>query len=163
MTHRGVDITARHLDISRLAAAYWRQSKRFFKKREGEGRAARRIECEDFVQDVLLTIHRRNDLPSAYDPSRASLSKYVWKICFSVASHGTERLEPEKLTREQDGAVSLLDAPVHDSAETIAAASVSPESARVLAELAAELHAEPASRRRRTPRPTPACQGTVRG
>ena len=95
----GVDITARWKDIQRLAMAYYRAPKtqEYLRASAAAGHAGRRMEAEDFVQEVALAIHRKNGTSGAYDPARGTLGTYVWRVCFSVASHGTERLDAEKL------------------------------------------------------------------
>ena len=95
----GVDITARWKDIQRLAMAYYRAPKtqEYLRASAAAGHAGRRMEAEDFVQEVALAIHRKNGTSGAYDPARGTLGTYVWRVCFSVASHGTERLDGETL------------------------------------------------------------------
>lgn len=95
----GVDITRQWKDIERLARAYYRapQTQEYLRARAKAGHAGRRIEADDFVQEVALAIHRKNGTAGAFDPSRGKLGTYVWRVCFSVASHGTERLDSESL------------------------------------------------------------------
>ena len=57
----------------------------------------RRVEVDDFVQDVALTIHRLNSKPSAFDCSKGTFGRWVWFVCRSVASHGTEKLDLDTL------------------------------------------------------------------
>lgn len=94
---RGVDVAAHFHDIRRLVTAYFRQpsTRAYLRSRANEGFRGARIELEDLVQDVALTIHRRNSQGSAFDPRRASMSKYVWKVTFTVLSHATERRDTE--------------------------------------------------------------------
>lgn len=96
-TPRGVDITAHHDDLCRLCLAYFRSNRATFRAAERDGRAGRRVEADDFVQDVLLTIHRRNSMDSAFDARRGGLSKYLWNVARTVASHATERQESDSL------------------------------------------------------------------
>jgi DNA-directed RNA polymerase specialized sigma24 family protein len=46
-----------------------------------------RIDPEDFVQDVLLTLHRRQSQPSRYDPTRSGWAHYVCIVARTVLSH----------------------------------------------------------------------------
>lgn len=96
-TRRGVDIAQNYRDVGRIAAAWFREprSQAYFRAAARAGKAGRRLEVEDFVQDVCMCIMRRNNTASAYDPARGSLSKYVRQTCFSVATHGTDRAETE--------------------------------------------------------------------
>jgi len=107
---RGIDIAAKHRDIDHLARAYWRMptTQDFIRRQIRNGKKGRRVEVDDFVQDVLLTIHRRNSMASAYNPQHvgregrvgASLSKYVYLICFTVLEHALRCAEPEQLLPE---------------------------------------------------------------
>lgn len=95
----GVDITAKWKDIQRLARAYYRdpRTQEYLRSKARAGHAGRRMEADDFVQEVALAIHRKNGTAGAFDPSRGKLGTYVWRVCFSVATHGTERLDAEAL------------------------------------------------------------------
>jgi DNA-directed RNA polymerase specialized sigma24 family protein len=46
-----------------------------------------RLDPDDFVQDVLLTLHRRQSQPSRYDPTRSGWSHYVCIVARTVLSH----------------------------------------------------------------------------
>lgn len=94
-TATGVDIAKHYLDITRIASAYFRspQTVEHFRQAARAGHAGRLMDREDFCQDVALAIHRKNGTAGAYDPKRASLGKYIWQVCFSVASHATECLD----------------------------------------------------------------------
>lgn len=93
----GIDVTARWKDIDRIVRAYFRseETQSYLRARALDGFAGRRVEVEDLVQLVTLTIWRRNGMRSAYDPARASFSKYVWVTARSVLSHATERRDTE--------------------------------------------------------------------
>ena len=140
---RGIDIAAKHRDIDHLARAYWRMptTQKFIRRQIHSGKKGRRVEVDDFVQDVLLTIHRRNSMPSAYNPQHvgregrvgASLSKYVYLICFTVLEHGVRCAEPEQLFCDGDtGRESADDATDSDDCESLAPAHIS--ALRALAE-----------------------------
>ena len=96
---RGIDVTKHYLDITRVASAYFRspQTVEHFRQAARAGHAGRLMDREDFCQDVALAIHRKNGTAGAYDPKRASLGKYIWHVCFSVASHATDRLDKVSL------------------------------------------------------------------
>lgn len=98
-TATGVDITKHYLDIARVASAYFRspQTVEHFRQAARAGHAGRLMDREDFCQDVAFAIHRKNGTAGAYDPTRASLGKYIWQVCFSVASHATECLDKVSL------------------------------------------------------------------
>jgi DNA-directed RNA polymerase specialized sigma24 family protein len=50
------------------------------------------VDGDDLVQEVLAAIARKNTLPrSAYDPRRASFSKYVWIVARSTAANVANR------------------------------------------------------------------------
>ncbi|MFO0588821.1 MAG: hypothetical protein U0441_14825 [Polyangiaceae bacterium] len=95
---RGIDVAARHGDIKRIVAAWLREPKTqsWLKAKRAEGKAARRIELDDLVQDVILLVLRRQNTASAYDPSRASLSKYVRLCAFTAVTHAVDRTDLEQ-------------------------------------------------------------------
>lgn len=94
---RGVDMRAHHKDVERLTRAFFRQNGAVFREAARSGHAGRRVEVDDFVQDVALTVLRLNNLPSAFDRSRGTFGRWVWFVCRSVASHGTEKLDLDTL------------------------------------------------------------------
>lgn len=92
---RGIDVTKHYQDIMRIAYAYFREPSTVdhFRKAAHAGHAGRLMDREDFCQEVALAVHRKNGTGGAYDPSRGSVGKFIWQVCFSVASHATERLD----------------------------------------------------------------------
>lgn len=71
-TPLGIDLAALHLDVRRIVLS----------KFHVEG-----VDREDLVATVIAAIARRNRLPSAYDPRRASLSKYVYTVAKCQAAN----------------------------------------------------------------------------
>ena len=69
---RGVDLAKRAGEVRRLVLA----------KYPGNS-----IDPDDIVQETLLTIHRRNSLPSAYDPSKSGFAHYVHIVAANVLGH----------------------------------------------------------------------------
>lgn len=49
-----------------------------------------RLDPDDLVQEVLLTIHRRNSLHSAFDPAKSGFVHYVHIVAANVLGHMTE-------------------------------------------------------------------------
>lgn len=84
----GIDVAKKAGDIQRIALKFFR----------GTG-----LDPNDLVQDVLCAILRKNGTPSAFDPSKASFSKYVYLVsrnvvCNALAKqkrHGRIALLPE--------------------------------------------------------------------
>lgn len=72
---RGIDITAKAGDIRKIVFAKFR---------------VEALDRDDLLQEVLFTIHRRNSLPSAFDPARAEFSTYVCMVARNVISHMLE-------------------------------------------------------------------------
>lgn len=95
----GIDVSARYQDIRRITIAHF-------------GRAG--IEIEDLVQEVMLAILRRNEMPrSAYDPSKSGLSHYVYLIAHNVACNALEaRRRHDRLALVPEPPEELADA--HD-------------------------------------------------
>jgi hypothetical protein len=76
-TPLGVDVALKAKDIRRITIAHVP--------------APKGIDPDDFVQEILLTIVRRNKLAGAFDPRRGSFSHYVVMVARSVRSHIVER------------------------------------------------------------------------
>ena len=93
----GVDIQAHYKDVEKLARSFFRQCGEVFRAAARSGHAGRRVEVDDFVQDVALTVHRLNSKPSAFDRSKGTFGRWVWFVCRSVASHGTEKVDLDTL------------------------------------------------------------------
>lgn len=93
----GVDIRAHYKDVVKLARSFFRQNVAVFQAAARGGHAGRRVEVDDFVQEVTLTVHRLNSKPSAFDRSKGTFGRWVWFVCRSVASHGTEKLDLDTL------------------------------------------------------------------
>lgn len=86
-TKLGVDLRLSYRDVRKLTGKFLSMNSTRRKilqcvgERSGAGRA---FYPEDFEQDILMTIHRRNHMPSAFDPRRGRLSTYVFQVCHSV-------------------------------------------------------------------------------
>lgn len=99
MDAKGIDVQSKYQDIYKLVLSVLRdeRAKRYLKAAEQAGRRGRRLagEGEDLVQEVAILIHRRNSTPSAFDPARASFSKYVVLCTWHVLTHATEGRDGE--------------------------------------------------------------------
>lgn len=93
-TPLGVDIGANYKAIDRIARGYFNMpsTRRFMAVRSAEGRCVNEVCEDDFSQEVLLTIVRRNHFPGAFDPRRAQLATYVWNVARTTLEHKTHRL-----------------------------------------------------------------------
>lgn len=94
---RGIDVALRYQDIRRIIGAMWRepQTVAWLRSAHRAGKAGRRLELDDLIQDCCLLVIRRQGTASAFDPDRGSFSRYVRLTAFTVASHGTDRTDLE--------------------------------------------------------------------
>jgi hypothetical protein len=90
----GIDLDAHHEDVRRIAAAI-------------HGRAVVRagFTFEEFYQNLCLAILRRNGMASAWDPRRASMSRYVVVLGRTVLNHMSVKAW-RRNRRHQLGAIS---------------------------------------------------------
>lgn len=92
-TARGVDVTLKFGEITRFCRMFLKDSsvRMFLRGRSLETGEARNIDVDDFTQEVLLLIHRRNQMPSAFNPRRGKLVTYFWRLCWTMLTHMTQR------------------------------------------------------------------------
>lgn len=72
----GIDVASKYIDIKKLVCSKFR---------------AVGIDPDDLVQETLLNILKRNNTPSAFDPEKASFSKYVYMIAQNALRNALER------------------------------------------------------------------------
>lgn len=92
-TPLGVDVGAHSKEIDRLARGYFKSpsTRRYMVVRMADGRDGRDLCEDDFAQEVLLTLVRRNHFQGAFDPRRAKLATYVWNVARTTLEHKTRR------------------------------------------------------------------------
>jgi len=74
---------------------------------------------DDLLQEVLLTIHRRNRYPSAFDPRLATFGKYVWLVCRNVLGHMLQRAERSEAEVTVDELPDLADEAAQEQIERV--------------------------------------------
>jgi hypothetical protein len=96
----------------------------------------RRLDPDDVIQQVLLTIHRRNALPSAYDPSLSGLAHYVYMVGENVVGHMSDSPKWRRECLDSDDELEATDdrAPLDAHAE-VDEAAVNVDASRELGEL----------------------------
>ena len=121
----GIDLNAHHEDVRRIAAAI-------------HGRAVVRagFEFDEFYQQLCLAILRRNSMPSAWDPRRASMSRYVVVLGRTVLNHMSVKAW-RRNRRHQLGAINRSGE--HCDAAVIARSLEAPPEAESLEAKAKEL------------------------
>jgi DNA-directed RNA polymerase specialized sigma24 family protein len=83
---RGIDVAAKHTDIRRIVLKHFHVAG---------------VHPDDLVQEVLAGILRRNQLPrSAYDPSRAAFSTYVYLVAHNVSARLARKEQRQHQARE---------------------------------------------------------------
>lgn len=104
-TPLGVDVQKEAGRIRALAFRYFDRgsTRAWVQSRIGCGHRGRELDREDFAQEVLLAIWRRNHFNNPYDPRRGCLSTYVFAAAFSVLSHLTEQVDESRLLLAGDG------------------------------------------------------------
>lgn len=94
-----LNIGALYPDIQKLSRSFYKSSEgqAILRKAARDGHAGRRIEAEDFAQDVALLIVRRQKEggASSYDPSRGTFGTWVYQCCRNVLGHATDRHDTE--------------------------------------------------------------------
>lgn len=95
-----LDVGARRLDVVHMARSHdvWRTC------------IALGWDPDDLEQEVLLRAHRRQSMPSRYDPRRAGLGKYLFVLTRGillnlVEMRQTERVQSEQLGQGRDAAI----------------------------------------------------------
>ena len=118
---RGIDIKASAAEIRRIILAKFNVP---------------RLERDDLVQEVLLRIYVRNGLPCAYDPAKAALSTYVYRVTKNVIGHMLNAPRWKRLASEGDGEdVEELFAEQGDAVEAAETAGVDLQATRELGEI----------------------------
>ena len=92
-TPLGVDVKARHQDISRIVYKFFR---------------VENLPMEELLQEVFLTICQKNFTRSAHDPRKSSFGHYVYLVANNVCINLVQK------HRRYDREVKIIDAPVGD-------------------------------------------------
>lgn len=90
-TPLGVDVRARHSDISRIVYKFFR---------------VENLPMEELLQEIFLTICQKNFTRSAHDPRKSSFGHYVYLVANNVCINLVHK------HRRYDREVKILDAPV---------------------------------------------------
>ncbi len=95
----GVDVTARLRDIEKIVGAFF-----------AESGIPKGLPAEDIIQEILLTIVRRNHTSSAFDPRKSSFASYICLVARNVVGHISQK--SRKLKRIPHHLISSLEDPV---------------------------------------------------
>lgn len=110
-------VSSRYKDIVRIVSAIVRDpaTRAYIRQAAAAGRRGRHLlEAEDLAHEVCALMLRRDGTASAYDPARASLSRYTHLTTWHLLTHGTEARDTEA-PLDDPAAWSRLAAPEGES------------------------------------------------